>query len=315
MVPFRQMTQTSNADEKSIPHKTSVAVPASKRIGHLGGFCTRSLDWVCRVDMIAVRYADGASMTLPQRARFLLSLSGELYAQSTRVRDLIGNKHWLSDGHHKEHLLKHLLARYLPSGIEMARGFVVHPTRSDLVSREQDLLFLETNGTAPVFNQGGLCIGLPEQVVAAVAIKTTFGTAELADACATLYAAKKVSAFAAKSGHMWTGLLFFEEGNSSLNCNGVASQLRRFVEQSEPLPGMSAIPDVIAVIGQRAFIVDVGNDATQFSLRGFSGDGTVVLLHSLLSHLAQHRGSDSAQLEQFVGALQLQQLEDSPALA
>src|SRR4051794_17511886 len=49
------------------------------------------------------------SSLLPNRQRYLVSLAEELYAQANRVRDLIGDAHWLSDGHHKEYLLIDLL--------------------------------------------------------------------------------------------------------------------------------------------------------------------------------------------------------------
>jgi len=73
---------------------------------------------------------------VPNRNRYLASLSAELRAQATRVRDLIGDRHWLSDGHHKEYLLKDMLARHVPSSVAVSRGFVTHPNRADLVSRE-----------------------------------------------------------------------------------------------------------------------------------------------------------------------------------
>jgi hypothetical protein len=57
----------------------------------------------------------------PNPAGYLKSIADELTVQANRVRDLIGNAHWLSDGHHKEYLLTALLQRHLPSGLEFMR--------------------------------------------------------------------------------------------------------------------------------------------------------------------------------------------------
>jgi hypothetical protein len=67
------------------------------------------------------------------------------------VRDLIGSKHWLSDGHHKEFLLTALLERHLPAGTIAGRGFVIHPDEPDQCSTEQDILVVDSTREAPVF--------------------------------------------------------------------------------------------------------------------------------------------------------------------
>ena len=69
------------------------------------------------------------------RTRYLTSLAFELKAQSQRVRDLIGTKHWLSDGYHKEELLRSVLRRHSPSAVTWTRGFVTSPTEAQSCSR------------------------------------------------------------------------------------------------------------------------------------------------------------------------------------
>ena len=75
--------------------------------------------------------------------KYLSSLAKELSSSSDRVRDLIGNAHWLTDGHHKEHLLRSVLARHLPSGMVAARGFVLDPSSEGVCSTEQDILVVD----------------------------------------------------------------------------------------------------------------------------------------------------------------------------
>lgn len=50
---------------------------------------------------------------------YLESWSNELIARASRVRQLIGSRHWLSDGHHKEMLVREFLKRYLPVTLEI----------------------------------------------------------------------------------------------------------------------------------------------------------------------------------------------------
>lgn len=231
------------------------------------------------------------------RNRYLASFSEELRAQANRVRDLIGDKHWLSDGHHKEYLLKHALSRHVPSGVTISRGFIVHPKRSDVVSREQDLLFLDAFAMAPVFAQGELCVALPQQVIAILAVKTTFSKQQLDDACDTLHSARRVAAYAGIERPPWCGALFFEFGDSAPDCARVSSHLASFDANVEQLPNMVSLPDVVAILGAAGFVVDSAEE--RLPVRGFSGDGMVLLLHSLLAHVARYRNYTGAELESF----------------
>jgi hypothetical protein len=252
---------------------------------------------------------------IPNRGRYLASVSAELQAQATRVRDLIGDKHWLSDGHHKEYLVKHTLARHVPSGVTISRGFVTHPQRSDLVSREQDLVLVDTLAVAPVFDQGGLCVAFPHQVIGAIAVKTKLGNAELVDACDTLHSVRRIAAYAGVTASPWCGVLFFDGDATPANdlCAKVGRAIAGFEAQAEQLTGMRSVPDVIAIAGAAAFVIDAVDTTTRgVSVRGFAGDGVVVLLSSLLSQLARVRNSTGAEFEQFAASFAMDPLPGSP---
>ena len=98
------------------------------------------------------------SKTRPNRLQYLRSLADELRSQANRVRDLIGGAHWLSEGTHKEILLVELIKRHLPAGMIAARGFLVNDTDHSIVSKEQDILIVDTLAEAPMFKQGGLVL-------------------------------------------------------------------------------------------------------------------------------------------------------------
>jgi hypothetical protein len=245
------------------------------------------------------------------RKRYLASVSAELTAQANRVRDLIGDAHWLEEGHHKEYLVKYALDRHVPTGVRVSRGFVVHPLLSEVMSREQDLLFTDTHALAPIFDQGGLAISFPQQVLAALAIKTKFSVTELEDACSTLHTVRRVAARAGISSPPWCGILFFEPDTvKSELCTRVGQRLAAFEAKAESLGSMRGLPDVVAIAGSAAFIVDT--PGTSLTVRGFGGDGVVVLLQRLLSHIANQRDSNAAELEEFVSEFDLEPLAGSP---
>jgi hypothetical protein len=58
--------------------------------------------------------------------RYLRSLAAAAMSQSHQVRDLIGDRHWLSDGRHKEALLSAIVSRHAPAGTIVCAGFVLH---------------------------------------------------------------------------------------------------------------------------------------------------------------------------------------------
>lgn len=60
-------------------------------------------------------------------AIYYRSLSQELDALKGRVRYLIEDHHWLTDGEWKESVLRAVLRRHLPATVGVGRGFIVGP--------------------------------------------------------------------------------------------------------------------------------------------------------------------------------------------
>ena len=114
----------------------------------------------------------------PRPHDYFRSLSAELDVQADRVRSLIGDAHWLSDGGHKEALLRGLIERHMPSGTLVSRGFLVGPLSPTVCSREQDVLVLNTSTDSPFFNSGGLAITSSEHAYACLSVKSAFGKNE-----------------------------------------------------------------------------------------------------------------------------------------
>lgn len=226
-----------------------------------------------------------------QPEQFLRSLAADLEAQANRVRDLIGDAHWLSDGRHKERLLTSVVRNHCPPSMDVSTGFVISHTQGGC-SREQDLLVVDCSREVPLFREGGLAIAFPRSVVAAISVKTTFDLAELRDSALTLMTARKILADSGVDPRqVWCGAYFF----GSLSVQDAHKPFEWFQKLASEMPSLSlngtAITsppfDLFASSGEHAFIVGP-RDEGGTQIRGFSCGGlaTAVFLAHLIDHMA-----------------------------
>ena len=99
---------------------------------------------------------------------YFRSLTAELSAVKDRVRDMIGNAHWPSDGGWKESVLRSVLRRYLPSTIHVGSGFIVSENGP---STQIDVLISDHTGPV-LFRDGDFVILTPAVVLGAIEVKT-----------------------------------------------------------------------------------------------------------------------------------------------
>ena len=158
--------------------------------------------------------------------RFFQTLSAELDAQADRVRNLIGDAHWLSDGHHKEALLQGLIERHLPSTASVSRGFALQSGMPSNCSTEQDLLVLDTSSEAPVFTQSGLVITFPNQVLASLSVKTRFRKQEFADAVTGLLSLDEIGG---DGNTIWYGAYFFHKQRRVESTQDIANRIGAYL--------------------------------------------------------------------------------------
>lgn len=150
-------------------------------------------------------------MTIETNAgAYLRSISEELRSKANRVRNLIGAAHFLTDGHHKEYLLSSVIERFLPQGIVCARGFVVRDHNLSVVSKEQDLLLVDVRASAPLFYESGVIVTFPENVRAAVSVKSTLNSSTLTDAIAGLNSIPRIESAISP----WFGVYSFQRDSA-----------------------------------------------------------------------------------------------------
>ncbi len=248
------------------------------------------------------------------RDRFLQSWGLELRSQSKRVRDLIGDRHWLSDGHHKEYIFLSLLQSRLPSGFRASRGFVVDPHNHNSVSTEQDLLVFDNRFESPLFNEGNLAIVFPSQVACSISIKTTFNLEMVRDSVNGLASVQRLIESEICSPSAWLGSYYFEK--SCAQPATYASWLKDSLTDTDYQSGRS---------GQLHYLVCEGlltlratqelGDSTKDSIRRVlsnASDGleTSLFLAHLLDHVAFRAGANSSTLLSSLDSLPPKQFLD-----
>lgn len=99
---------------------------------------------------------------------FYKSIGHELNALKNRVRNLMQNPHWLSDGELKEAILRMVLKRHLPENIKVARGFIFSPENT---SSQIDILLYDSSYPV-MFREGDFVFVTPDAVRGIIEVKT-----------------------------------------------------------------------------------------------------------------------------------------------
>lgn len=253
------------------------------------------------------------------RPGYLASLADELAAQATRVRNLIGGRHWLSDGHHKEHLLGSVIRRHVAAAILVGRGFVVSPTNPEQCSSEQDLLVLDCAREAPIFNQGGLLIAFPDQVLAAISVKTRLGPTEVRDGVKGLSSVLTLANLCCKDPAVcWAGVFCFEVTNEVARSpqkpyGYLRAAIKAHPVQRNPLGGNPQAVGPNLLCSSRDYVYKVVpsaevDDSPRIVGLSCGGLATAVFLANLLDHVAQCRGEGRSNVANFVEHPSIQKL-------
>jgi hypothetical protein len=110
--------------------------------------------------------------------KYFEDLSKELRAVQNRIRQLIGDAYWPSDGAWKESVLRSIIRNYLPQSFTVGSGFIL---TSDGLSKQIDILVCDDS--APVFFRDGDFLVAPADCVRAVLeVKTSLDTTLLREA-------------------------------------------------------------------------------------------------------------------------------------
>lgn len=119
---------------------------------------------------------------------YFQDLAREFAAVQNRIRNLIDDAHWPSDGAWKESVLRSVLRRYLPPSFTVGSGFILTP---EGVSTQIDMLICDDS--APfLFRDGDFLIATADCVRAVVEVKTKMTAAQVREALEKLNAVSKL---------------------------------------------------------------------------------------------------------------------------
>ncbi len=116
------------------------------------------------------------------------SLSREMNSLRDRIRTLMEDPHWQTDGEWKESVLRNVLRRHLPSSVDIGRGFVIN---AQTCSKQIDVLIFDKD--APIiFRDGDLVFLTPDAVKGIIEVKSTATIAKLGEAIDNMLLASDV---------------------------------------------------------------------------------------------------------------------------
>ena len=151
--------------------------------------------------------------------KHLQSISTELQATKERVRHLIGDVHWLTDGEHKEAIIRRILSKHVSDCVRVGSGFICYPHSNPAyhdnknTSTQIDVL-VTRRGKPTLYKEHELTIVTPDAVSAIVEVKTKRTLAELRRDLTKLANNAQKTREAEGSRDCWAGLFVFEPLNS-----------------------------------------------------------------------------------------------------
>ena len=216
-------------------------------------------------------------MVQPDLRAFLDSWAQELAARSNRVRQLIGSAHWLSDGHHKEYIVRDFLQRYLPSDLLVSRGFIRPLTDSQRCSNELDILISAPAVHPPLFNEGALQIVTPRAVLGHLEVKTRCNPTSLRDAFQCQASAQALADGPQARENIWRGVVFFET-DESIDGEKAMRWLSVTIEEAVCKVRSERRLEPDPIVGYLPKSVVINEDLVAFLRRGEASNSVVIQL-------------------------------------
>lgn len=204
----------------------------------------------------------------PSVGAYLESWGLELAARQNRVRLLIGDAHWLSDGHHKEAILRDFLKRYLPNEAVCSTGFIRSASEDKHCSREVDILIYSGRLHLPYFFEGGVSIVDPASVLATLEIKSSYSASALKDALENIKLSRALTMpekLAAEN--LWSGIFFYELAESRTLESAVETLAATLTEVLDPDKERNLYPTCV-VLGKNCLAFPA-TDGTNVRIRAF----------------------------------------------
>lgn len=245
----------------------------------------------------------------PSFSTYLSTWGEEFLSRANRVRNLIGDAHWLSDGGHKEALLTEFLGRHLPSHLQLGRGFVRPRDEERSCSPEIDVLIARFDLHPPLFNESQLLIVPPGSVFGHLQSKSELTAGSLRAAIANIAAIQHVTDAYRESKGIWRGAVF-ASCPETRTAESILQTLRDILGDQQKL--FDDIPDAVRDRPKRLephllpkciatydrFVILISEqDTTTVRIRVFdtASLGFACLMCDLFAYSVANHGGDEAQ--------------------
>jgi hypothetical protein len=98
-----------------------------------------------------------------------------------RVRNLIADSHWPSDGRYKEEVLQSVIERHLPKNFNIGSGFVSFPKKfgNDYDTSHQTDIIIYESAKPVLFKGSQFVVVTPDTVQCLIEVKTKFSSGEM----------------------------------------------------------------------------------------------------------------------------------------
>jgi hypothetical protein len=220
-----------------------------------------------------------------------------MIARASRVRALIGDAHWLTDGSHKERLVSGFLEPRLPAGTQLGHGFALD-LKSNSCSREIDIFVRDQSHSPPFFDEGHVNICDAASVIAFLEVKSTFDASSLADALGAVIATQSVIGKSRKAETVWRAICFSScDPNKNLEsiADTIIFQLKKLREVSgdkNPF-SLAVLPTCIVCLENFCAFLSGRDNGSGGRLRLFKLEkmSFAAAVSDLLSHLYTLKGA------------------------
>ena len=191
---------------------------------------------------------------------YLISWADELTARSNRVRYLIGDTHWASDGAHNENVLKSFLRQYSPNFVDIATGFI-RCQGTQAVSPQIDIMIIDTLSSVPLFSEGDLYIVNPPCVRAYFEVKSTFDSSTCNESLIHVKSIQDVVLNSINEDKIWRGIFFnnVKKYKRSTTPSDIVMKCLDKIFDSDPAIGASSLPNCIVANGNFVCFLSTGS--------------------------------------------------------
>lgn len=191
--------------------------------------------------------------------KFQKSITLELETLKNRVRNIIDDRHWLSDGEFKEAILRNVLKRNLPSNLSIGAGFVIN-SQTMRMTTQIDLIIYE-NEYPPLFLEGDFIITESTGVKGIIEVKTKLGNTQIREAVQKLNNnVDVINGYSSKSKLKFTGLFCYEYEGFSPNEESSPTEIEYLVSRAKQKLESEIIDNALKASNGRVNHLSLGKD-------------------------------------------------------